>query len=79
MVDSGMGLLYRLPSLCNPADRYDSLMPELVESTISPNQGLRIWPLPQAFSIRNTSNRIERGEGHLYFLVRGLPVYVDSP
>ncbi len=59
MVDSGMG--YRLPSLCNPADRHDSLMPESVESTISPNQGLGIWPLPQALSIRNTSNRIDEG------------------
>jgi len=42
VVDSSIGLSYRPARLHMLAGRYDNPMPE---STISPSQGLRIWPL----------------------------------
>jgi hypothetical protein len=40
-IDSGIGL-YRPARLHRPVGRYSNTMPE---STISPSQGLRIWPV----------------------------------
>jgi hypothetical protein len=40
VVDSGIGLSYRLDCLFNLAGWYDNPLPQ---STISPRQGLRIW------------------------------------
>jgi len=42
IVDSGIWLSYRPASLCSLAGQYAIPMPE---STMSPSQGLRIWPL----------------------------------
>ncbi len=65
-VASGKGFAYRPVRLCSLAGRYDNPMPE-PESTLSPRQGLRVWP--KICGGGEGGNRAHHQKGSRYLIV----------